>query len=389
MQLRPHPSYSPLSPLPFFTVPDSPLAACSSTAPACQSSSAGLGSVAATDSGTVRDPHMESGFASGRYSTHSFTHAPQYTPDLQTGFVGALSYSSIPRSHACSAGTIRSANLARASSSDTTSLLPKSRRRAGGSSSEFASVSAPASPSHMGQQFSGYPRAWGNVHARVGSSSSLNDLPLSVRAGESSSMRTAGGGGSRGMFLPSQGDAASMHMPGSESMAALDNLSMHHNAAAREEPREEGHVKFAIYWEFLTAVGWPAVFAVVTALVAMQLVRTLTDVYVTLWSGDLHAGHTRPPGVSLRHEWTSESTSAFLRGLGALTAVSLVATIARAFLFANAGLKAAESLHTRLMDSCAPVWLLRTALRQHKAVLALAMAASSPLSALHKVCGAA
>jgi len=43
----------------------------------------------------------------------------------------------------------------------------------------------------------------------------------------------------------------------------------------------------------------------------------------------------------------------FLRGLGILTAVALVSTIARAFLFASAGLKAAKRLHERLMDSYA------------------------------------
>lgn len=300
---------------------------------------------------------MESGVASACWhSTYSFTQPPQYTPDLQTGFPGALSYVSTPRSRTVSPSTIRTSSLARASTSDMLSLLPKGPRFAGRSSSELASVSAPTSPSHMGQLFTGYPQAWGNVRARVGSGSSLSDLPLSVRAGGSSSLRSiGGGGGSHGVYLSSHGDGADSPLPCSESLAGLDGLALQHeDAVGWEERREEGHVKLAVYWELLTAVGWVAVVAVVASLAAMQLSRTLTDVYVTLWSGGVHAGHVQEHSGQLRHTWTADSTATFLRGLGALTAVALLSTITRAFLFASAGLKAAERLHGRLIDSCAP-----------------------------------
>lgn len=357
MQLRPHPSHGPNSPLPFFTAYDSPEHSASpATAPAQRSGSSDVWSMPANDSSAARNQSMEFGVASACWhSTYSFTHLPQYTPDLQTGFPGALSYVSTPASRTVSPSTIRTGSLARASTSDVLGLLPKGPRAAGRSSSELASMSAPASPSHMGQLFTGYPQAWGNVRARFGSGSSLSDLPLSVRAGGNSSLRTIGGGaGSHGVYSSSHEDGNELPLPGSESLAGLDGLELQHEyATRREERREEGHVKLAVYWELLTAVGWVAVVAVVVSLAAMQLSRTLTDVYVTLWSGGVHAGRVREHRGLLRYMSMADSTATFLRALGALAAIALVSTTARAFLFARAGLKAAERLHGRLIDSCA------------------------------------
>lgn len=342
--------------MPFFTASDSapedaapatqPLN-CAAT-PVAQSSSSGLGSTPATDANATREYYrMGSGLASSCWrSTNSFTHPPQFTPDLQTGVPSCISP---PLSRTVSPRTFYSTNLTRASTSDLAGLVPKGAHAYGGSGSDFAS--APATPSHMGQPFAGYPQAWAYMRAR-GSSGSLSDLPLSVRAGESSSIRNAGGGGSHGVFMSSRGDGEDSQLLASDSMAGLDTL-LQHEATWRDERREQGHVKLTVYWELLNAVGWTAIVAVLLSLVAMQLSRTLTDVYVTLWSGNVHTHVAQTSAGAMLHVWTDESSASFLCGLGALTAVALVSTVARAFLFASAGLKAAKQLHERLMDSYA------------------------------------
>eukprot|EP00892_Ulva_mutabilis_P005343 jgi/Ulvmu1/3180/UM015_0221.1 len=356
-QLQPHPSHGPHSPLPFFTSPDSlpedsmptPGANSRDAAYAHHSSSSGLGSTPATDGPGREYYRVGSGLASSCWrSTNSFTNPPQFTPDLQSGVPSCMSPAV---SRPVSPRTFCSTVIARASTSDMTSLVSREPNTGVGSGSDFAS--APTSPSHMGQPFAGYPQAWAYMRAR-GSSGSLSDLPLSVRAGESSSIRNAGGGGSHGIFLSSRGDGEDSQGPVSDSMVGLDTLLLPHDSTWYEERREQGHVKLAVYRELLSAVGWVAVVAVFMSLVAMQLSRTLTDVYVTLWSGDVRPQHTPAlagPATPLQHVWTDKSTAAFLRGLGALTVVALLSTVARAFLFASAGLKAAKRLHERLIDS--------------------------------------
>lgn len=126
-----------------------------------------------------------------------------------------------------------------------------------------------------------------------------------------------------------------------------------------EESREFGHLStnvFACYWRAVTA---PLAFTVLLSVLLMQLTRNLSDAWLAHWVTDTTLdGHTND--TSLQHQLMrpgssdNESTAAHTTGyyLGIFAAIAVtnsLVTLARAFLFAYAGIKAAIFMHEQLL----------------------------------------
>ncbi|XP_026844252.1 multidrug resistance-associated protein 7 [Drosophila persimilis] len=120
-----------------------------------------------------------------------------------------------------------------------------------------------------------------------------------------------------------------------------------------EESREFGHLSsnvFACYWRAVTS---PLAFAVLFFVLLMQMTRNLSDAWLAHWvtetTLDPHSNDT-----SLEHLLGNDSASGHTTGfyLGIFTAIAVtnsLATLARAFIFAYAGIKAAIFMHEQLL----------------------------------------
>ncbi|EDW64800.1 ATP-binding cassette sub-family C member 10 [Drosophila virilis] len=126
-----------------------------------------------------------------------------------------------------------------------------------------------------------------------------------------------------------------------------------------EESREFGHLStnvFACYWRAVTA---PLALTVLLSVLLMQLTRNLSDAWLAHWVTDTTLdGHTND--TSLQHQLMragssdNESIAAHTTGyyLGIFAAIAVtnsLVTLARAFLFAYAGIKAAIFMHEQLL----------------------------------------
>ena len=138
------------------------------------------------------------------------------------------------------------------------------------------------------------------------------------------------------------------------------------------ETQEKGTVKFAIYKKYWRAVGFFLSPTILLSLLAMQITRNLTDVWLAHWVS-LDESNSTSPNISSfatqfpHRQWKddSEASSPWQgdRKLGEADLnikyyLSVYATIAasnsffsliRAFLFAYGGICAAKSIHGKLL----------------------------------------
>lgn len=125
-----------------------------------------------------------------------------------------------------------------------------------------------------------------------------------------------------------------------------------------EESREYGHLSgnvFTCYWRAVTS---PLAFTVLLFVLLMQLTRNLSDAWLAYWvtetTLDPHQNDTTLEHVLMRpgleNGTDSGHTTGFYLGIFAAIAVSnSLVTLARAFLFAYAGIKAAIFMHENLL----------------------------------------
>ncbi|XP_017097826.2 ATP-binding cassette sub-family C member 10 [Drosophila bipectinata] len=125
-----------------------------------------------------------------------------------------------------------------------------------------------------------------------------------------------------------------------------------------EESREYGHLSgnvFTCYWRAVTS---PLAFTVLLFVLLMQLTRNLSDAWLAYWvtetTLDPHQNDTTLEHVLMRpgleNGTDSGHTTGFYLGIFAGIAVSnSLVTLARAFLFAYAGIKAAIFMHENLL----------------------------------------
>ncbi|KAH8410367.1 hypothetical protein KR215_000850, partial [Drosophila sulfurigaster] len=138
--------------------------------------------------------------------------------------------------------------------------------------------------------------------------------------------------------------------------ADADNKSV--DSLLMEESREYGHLSgnvFSCYWR---ALSTPLASAVLLFVLLMQLTRNLSDTWLANWvteaTLDGHPNDTTlqhvlmRPGQEASNE-TAHSTSYYLGIYAAIALTNSLVTLARAFLFAYAGIKAAIFLHEQML----------------------------------------
>ncbi|XP_039502253.1 ATP-binding cassette sub-family C member 10 [Drosophila santomea] len=125
-----------------------------------------------------------------------------------------------------------------------------------------------------------------------------------------------------------------------------------------EESREYGHLSgnvFTCYWKAVTS---PLAFTVLLSVVLMQLTRNLSDAWLAYWvtetTLDPHSNDTSLDHLLMRPTVGNETvpghtTKFYLSIFTAIAVSNSLVTLARAFLFAYAGIKAAIFMHEKLL----------------------------------------
>lgn len=126
-----------------------------------------------------------------------------------------------------------------------------------------------------------------------------------------------------------------------------------------EESREYGHLSgnvFSCYWK---AVSAPLALTVLLFVLIMQLTRNLSDAWLAHWVTETTLdGHTNDttlqhqlirPGASGNDSAAAHTTGFYLGIFTAIAVTNSLVTLARAFLFAYAGIKAAIYIHEQLL----------------------------------------
>jgi len=127
-----------------------------------------------------------------------------------------------------------------------------------------------------------------------------------------------------------------------------------------EETRETGSVKFEIYKTYWIAVGHVLSPTILFSLLAMQVSRNLTDVWLANW---VSQNQSNPINDSLEFEMFdneeySENLLKYHNGVmyylivyGSIAGFNTIFSFIRAFLFAYGGICAAQVVHTKLLRS--------------------------------------
>ena len=135
--------------------------------------------------------------------------------------------------------------------------------------------------------------------------------------------------------------------------------------ALNAEKRAQGGVSCGVLAKYLRSAGVGTVCCLAASMVVMQLTRNGADWWLAQWTAAAAAAPAAPAanssaaapvGALLIPPWqTADGAAAwqprqFLFVFAAIAAVNTVATLARSFLFARAGLQAAVSTHVRLLS---------------------------------------
>ena len=123
-----------------------------------------------------------------------------------------------------------------------------------------------------------------------------------------------------------------------------------------EEERNSGRVKLDVYSTYWKAVGIYVAPAILVSLLLMQSSKNVSDWWLAHWVSQLQNGSningTRWSKLALTLPTHQEpyDPSYYLGIYGGLAAANTCFTFIRAFLFACGGLKAAQHMHSRLVD---------------------------------------
>ncbi|KAH8412794.1 hypothetical protein KR009_005755, partial [Drosophila setifemur] len=145
---------------------------------------------------------------------------------------------------------------------------------------------------------------------------------------------------------------SSVELSNQDDKKSVDSLLM-------EESREYGHLSgnvFTCYWK---AVTTPLAITVLLSVLLMQLTRNLSDAWLAYWvtetTLDPHSNDTSLEHQLMRPEAVENGTDSghttgfYLSIFTAIAVSNSLVTLARAFLFAYAGIKAAIFMHEQLL----------------------------------------
>lgn len=114
-----------------------------------------------------------------------------------------------------------------------------------------------------------------------------------------------------------------------------------------EETKEQGRLASSVFVSYWRAMTTPIALSVLVTIVTMQASRNLSDAWLAHWVSDTING-TTPPN---RTEIVAHDINYYLGIYAGLALTNSVLTLARAFIFAYAGIRAARYIHKRLLYS--------------------------------------
>lgn len=124
-----------------------------------------------------------------------------------------------------------------------------------------------------------------------------------------------------------------------------------------EERRETGRVSLTVYWQYWRAVGSLLSPLILLSLLAMQVSRNLTDVWLAHWVSAQSNG-TQPNSSWSQHGYeqglavrASDEVKHYLTVYGFIAVSNTIFSLMRAFLFAYGGISAAKTIHSKLIKT--------------------------------------
>ena len=124
-----------------------------------------------------------------------------------------------------------------------------------------------------------------------------------------------------------------------------------------EERREKGRVALTVYWQYCRAVGSLLSPLILLSLLAMQVSRNLTDVWLAHWVS-AQSNDTQPNSSWSHHGYqasltirASDEVKHYLTVYGIIAVSNTIFSLMRAFLFAYGGISAAKTIHSKLIKT--------------------------------------
>uniref|UniRef100_A0A1L8DUP1 ABC-type xenobiotic transporter n=1 Tax=Nyssomyia neivai TaxID=330878 RepID=A0A1L8DUP1_9DIPT len=127
--------------------------------------------------------------------------------------------------------------------------------------------------------------------------------------------------------IPSTFTSVALQSHDEDDKKSLDSIML-------EETREYGTIRSSVIFSYWKAMSSSIAFTVFISITLMQVSRNVSDVWLAHWVAQTN---------------TTESIGYFLGIYSALASSNSIFTLARAFLFAYAGIRAAKHVHSRLV----------------------------------------
>ncbi|KAG8239359.1 hypothetical protein J437_LFUL018889, partial [Ladona fulva] len=124
----------------------------------------------------------------------------------------------------------------------------------------------------------------------------------------------------------------------------------------QQEERETGAVKMTVYSNYWLSIGHALAISILISLALMQLSRNISDWWLSYWV--THAQYSNASVSCNSHKIDHtfilqyrDDLMYYLSIYGSIAALNTAFTLVRAFLFAYGGIKAANNIHSLLLDT--------------------------------------
>lgn len=124
-----------------------------------------------------------------------------------------------------------------------------------------------------------------------------------------------------------------------------------------EEQKYSGNIEMKVFMKYFSSMGFLVMLSILLSMLLMQGTRNVVDLWLSIWVSSLSNGTnvTTVNEVDIAEEdilykYPQDSTTYYLIVYCALAGANSLFTLARAFLFAYGGLRAAKRLHDTLLQ---------------------------------------
>ena len=153
-------------------------------------------------------------------------------------------------------------------------------------------------------------------------------------------------------------NSPTLETPSPQVLSPVQHPVLEEAGGQAQERRETGRVKMKVYSAYWRAVGLLLSPMILVSLLAMQVSRNLTDVWLAHWvsSEDADSNHTAPNvsvllDIELDPSPNSFNVKYYLIVYGIIAVSNTMFSLMRAFLFAYGGICAARTIHDKILKS--------------------------------------